>query len=191
MIRLRRRYTLQRIMLMIAALGAALGVFVSPMSPRFWSVVGMVGIILVFAFEGFPVSEILEFLGRKTGPTRLRRGYALPRIIWLVVAVGLPLAIGPRLSPPVPLLPLLPLEITVVLLIVVEGVTLIEWGVLVSICMVLTGLLIPPVIVHGRPRRPARQLLPASSVILESQKALETDEPIMCIPSQTDRPTGN
>jgi hypothetical protein len=183
MIRIRRRYTLQRIMLMIAALGLTLGLFLTNFESLYALLLVLFGVVVVFVIEEFPLAELLEFLGRKAGPTRLRRRYSLQRLMWLVVALGLPLAIVPRLYVVVPLLAVVPLEIAIVLVIAVEGWTLIDCGVLLSICLVLTGLLIPPVQVGSGPRRtPPRLPFPASRTIAGGQNDLETDEPIMCLP---------
>jgi prepilin-type N-terminal cleavage/methylation domain-containing protein len=176
MIRLRRRYTLQRIMLMIAALGAALGVFVSPISPHFWAVVAMVGIILVFVTEGFPLAEILVALNKNSSPAKFHTRYSLRRIMVMVAVMALPLAIVK------PMYAGVPLAISLALLFVIEGMTLIELMVVMSICGVLTGLLLPAV--SSNCRRGCRPVRPALAAPLAPQSTCEEqdDEPIMCLP---------
>jgi hypothetical protein len=127
MIRIRRRYTLQRIMLMIAAFGVALGVFMSDISPHFWAVVAMVGIILVFVTEGFPLTEILTALNKSSSPAKFHTRYSLQRIMVMVATMALPLAIVK------PMYAGVPLAISLALLFVIEGMTLIEMMVVMSI----------------------------------------------------------
>jgi hypothetical protein len=176
MIRLRRRYTLQRIMLMIAAMGAALGVFVSDISPHFWAGLAMVGIILVFVTEGFPLTEILAVLNKSSSPAKFHTRYSLQRIMVMVATMALPLAIVK------PMYAGVPLTIALALFFVINGMTVIEMMVIMSICGVLTGLLLPAV--SSNCRRGCRPVRPAlvSAQVPQSTDEDQDDEPIMCLP---------
>jgi hypothetical protein len=74
-----------------------------------------------------------------------------------------------------------PLTIALALFFVINGMTVIEMMVIMSICGVLTGLLLPSVSGHGpRPRRPVPPALVAPLVPQSTDG--EQDDPIMCLP---------
>jgi hypothetical protein len=170
MFKVRKRYTLRRIMVMVGAMALTLGVSRTLSEPVLSALPVMVAIALIGTTEGYTFTEILARLNTGSPPARLRKHHSLPLTLGTIAAMVVPLAlVKPQYAG-------VPFALMIALVVVIEGMTLTENLVLLAIGAVLSALLMPAVTPRCyRGPRP----VPATPVSVSSDADIE---PIMCLP---------